>query len=522
MEKLLVKFNEKTGGEFDYLKLSTVNVYVKKYEFEFVFIYPAEKEREVNEKRDYIVSTLISLIRTTAKVNIKLKKSHFDFTFFKADFFAYLNKFPVLSSTLTDKDVSYREENGNIVVTLMLEESVYDYCAAQKISLEIDDFLSVNYCEKITVELISKGKTDIAVKDSGAAKSEYVLERPDEGRSIRPQNVEEFIGNIVYDLAGYIEDAKPKEYAVLCGTITHIFEQHRKPKENDEKDALREKRFYKFGLEDYTGKISCVYFPSKKTVEKFGLLKVGKQIVVRGRIEEDTYRGGGALSFMVRDISLCTLPESFAVNKIYRRAPDEYSVVFPKPYVVKEQSSLFDGEVARAPVPPYLIGKTFCVFDIETTGLDTDLCKIIEIGAVKIVNGVMTETFSTFIDPQEPLSDKIKKLTGIEDSDLKGQPLIDAVMPDFYKFTEGSVLVGHNVQFDFGFITVKAKPMQFLFDNSLLDTFSLARTYVPGLSNYKLGTIAKHFGVVNEGAHRAIFDALATAEVFIKLAEKLQ
>ena len=517
--KLLIKFNDSTNGEFDYIKLSAVNADVKKCEFEFVFIYPAEREGEVSAKRDYIVGALKNIIRTTAGVSIKLKKSHFDFTIFKANLSAFLNKFPALSSTITDKDIECATVDGNIEITLSLHESVYDYCISQKVSSEIADFISVNYCEKISVKLVSKGDTDITVKSRDGERSQFALERPEEGRSIRPQNVEDFIGRIIYDLAEYISDARPKEYAVLCGTVSRITELESKPKMNDKNELKPGKKYFRFSLEDYTGNIGCLYFPNKKTFDQFASLKEGKQIVARGRIDSDS-RGSGRLTFIVNDISLCTLPKDFKVNKIYRKAAEEYSVVFPKPYVSKKQSSLFDVEVG-ASVPPFLIGKTFCVFDIETTGLDPYTCKIIEIGAVKLVDGVKTEVFSTFVDPKEPLTDKIKNLTGIQDADLKGQPLIEDVMPDFYKFTENCTLVAQNVPFDFSFISVNAKPMQFNFENPLLDTCELAKQHLKGLHNYKLDTIVKYYGIVNEGAHRAIYDAIATAEVFVKLAEKL-
>ena len=520
MEKILAKFNEMTDNEFDYIKLSSVNVNVRKKTCDFNFIYPAAKEGRITAKREFVENTFKRLIRSTADVHIKLKKSHFDFDFFKADFFAFLSTYPTLSNTLADKDVvCVSDESGNPVIRLRLQQSVYDYCVAQNLRASMEDFLSVNFCEEIGIELLSTGTTEIDVKAPVTPASTYVLDRPEEGRLIRPQNVEEFIGKIIYEPAGYIEDiTAPKEVAVLCGTVSRIYEQARKPKEGQEQS---DRKFFKFVLEDYTGSVSCVYFPTKKTVEQFSLLTQGRQIVARGKIEEDTYRGGGAKSFLVRDISLCTLPETFAPNRMRRRVPDAYSVVFPEKHVESAQSSLFDGIAATKSIPSFVRGKTFCVFDIETTGFNPDSNKIIEIGAVKVVDGLVTETFSTFINPDELLPEKIIKLTHIEDKDLVGQPHVDEVLIDFYKFTDGAILVGQNVQFDVGFIRAYGAPLNIYFDNQLMDTLSLAKTYIPGLHNYKLGTIAKHFNIVNRGAHRAIYDAWATMEVFMKMAEKL-
>ncbi len=518
MEKILVKFNETTENKFDFIKLSSVNVNVRKGTCDFNFIYPAEHDSIVQSRKDYIEETLRKLIKSGAEIKINLKKSHFDFDFFKADFFAFLSGFPTLANTICDKDVRCNKTDDAYTIELILQQSVYEYCVMQNIESKIDDFLQASFCEKVSVAISSTGNTDVKITES-VTRSNYVLDRPDEGRLIRPQNVDDFIGRIIYEPAGYISDVTaPKENAVLCGTLSKIYEQYRKPKEGEERS---DKKFFKFSIEDFTGKISCVYFPTKKTVDQFSLLIPGKQIVARGKVDEDTYRGQGAKTFIIKDICLCTLPENFVPNRLRRRVPDEYATVFPEKYVEKKQYSLFDAVKETASVPKFSIGKTFCVFDIETTGFNPDTDKIIEIGAVKVVDGKVTETFSTFIDPCEPLPERIIKLTHIENSDVQGKPLVDQVLPDFYKFVDGAILVRQNVQFDHGFIKAYGEPLGIYFDNMLMDTLSLAKTYYPGLKNYKLGTLTKFFGVENKGAHRAVYDAWATMEVFMKLAEKL-
>ena len=94
---------------------------------------------------------------------------------------------------------------------------------------------------------------------------------------------------------------------------------------------------------------------------------------------------------------------------------------------------------------------------------------------MRIVDGVITDTFNTYVDPKLPIPEKIIKLTGIKDSDVMGQPTIDEVMPDFYKYSHGCVLVGQNVQFDYGFISVNGARQNIYFDNDLMDTMTMAR-----------------------------------------------
>lgn len=159
------------------------------------------------------------------------------------------------------------------------------------------------------------------------------------------------------------------------------------------------------------------------------------------------------------------------------------------------------------------------MFDVETTGLDTSTCKIIELAAVKVIDGKIMETFSTFINPHEPISEKTTSLTSITDADVENAPDSGDVLKDFFKFSENTTLVGHNVNFDIGFINAEAKAIGLYFENPQMDTLEISKRYLKGLHNYKLGTVIKYLGVENEHAHRAIFDTIATAKAFIKLAD---
>jgi DNA polymerase-3 subunit alpha (Gram-positive type) len=164
----------------------------------------------------------------------------------------------------------------------------------------------------------------------------------------------------------------------------------------------------------------------------------------------------------------------------------------------------------------------FVVFDIETTGLNPKHDKIIEIAAVKIENGQITETFSALIDPHEPLSEKIKSLTGIEDEHLAGQPGIEEILPRFLEFARGSVLVAHNAAFDTGFVREACRQHGYPYDMTSVDTLGLSRLLLKDLKRHRLNMVAKHLGVKLENHHRALDDATATAEVFIKLAARLR
>lgn len=164
----------------------------------------------------------------------------------------------------------------------------------------------------------------------------------------------------------------------------------------------------------------------------------------------------------------------------------------------------------------------YVVFDIETTGLYATRDKITEIGAVKVLDGKVCDTFSTFVDPGIPIPEFITKLTGINDAIVTGAPNIEAALNSFLEFTGELPVVAHNATFDTGFIKVAAKVYNNKFDNIIIDTLQMSRSLFPKLSKHKLDVVAKHLGVKLENHHRAVNDAAATAEIFIKCLELLK
>lgn len=165
---------------------------------------------------------------------------------------------------------------------------------------------------------------------------------------------------------------------------------------------------------------------------------------------------------------------------------------------------------------------SYVVFDLETTGFSPHQNKIIEIGAVKIVQGEVVDTFSEFVNPQVPIPYQIEALTGINDRMVMDAPLIEEVLPRFMAFCTGSVMVAHNADFDMSFIIENAKRQSIPCDYTVLDTVTLARVLMPQLGNFKLNNISKHLGISLENHHRAVDDAQATSEIFIKFIEILR
>ena len=164
----------------------------------------------------------------------------------------------------------------------------------------------------------------------------------------------------------------------------------------------------------------------------------------------------------------------------------------------------------------------FVVFDIETTGFSPIHNRIIEIGAVKIENGEMTGKFSTFVNPDVPIPFEIEKLTGINDEMVIGAPMIEQVLPQFMEFCQGAVLVAHNANFDMGFIMENAARLGLPRDFTYVDTVGIARLLLPHQAKHTLDAVAKTLGISLENHHRAVDDAQATAEIFVKFIPMLK
>ena len=165
---------------------------------------------------------------------------------------------------------------------------------------------------------------------------------------------------------------------------------------------------------------------------------------------------------------------------------------------------------------------TYVVFDLETTGFSSAKDKIIEIGAVKVENGEITDKYSTFVNPKIPIPFRITQLTSITDEMVMGSPEIETILPQFLKFVGDAVLVAHNASFDVSFIEENCRQQGIEPDFTSVDTVGLARVLLPTLSKFKLNVVAKALNISQEHHHRAVDDARVTAEIYVKFIQMLE
>lgn len=161
--------------------------------------------------------------------------------------------------------------------------------------------------------------------------------------------------------------------------------------------------------------------------------------------------------------------------------------------------------------------KTFVCFDIETTGLNPEKDKIIEIGAVKVVDKKIVGKFSELVNPKIELPAIITKITGINNNMVKNADTEDNVIPRFLDFAEDHVVIGHNVKFDYSFVKVASSKYQSKFEKYAIDTLELSRYFHKDFESKSLENMSKYYGIHNEHAHRAYDDAKTTTLLYVKL-----
>lgn len=327
-----------------------------------------------------------------------------------------------------------------------------------------------------------------------------------------------------------------------------------------------DRKLYIFDLTDYTGSITAKLFePRKMQVDIDELLKPGTAVLVRGSLQFDHYSKENIL--MVSDLmpfssksviddslekriefhchtnmsqmdGICSPASLIAQAAKWGHsgiAITDHGVVqaFPEAassgkkhgirifygmegYLVDDEMQLVTG------ANEHTFEDAFVVFDIETTGLSNVHDRITEIGAIRIEKGEIVGEYSSFINPEKLISTEITELTGITNEMVSDAPRIFDELPGFIDFCKGAVLVAHNADFDAGFIRENMRRMGLNFDFPVLDTLALSRILLKELKRHKLNLVAKALQVNLENHHRAIHDAKATAEIFLKLVQRMK
>ena len=162
--------------------------------------------------------------------------------------------------------------------------------------------------------------------------------------------------------------------------------------------------------------------------------------------------------------------------------------------------------------------REYVSLDLETTGLEPKKDRIIEIGAAKIRDGEVQETYSLLVDPRIKIPERITDLTGIDDQMVEGQPCVEEAVGGLLEFCEELPLLGHNLMFDYSFVKCSAVQDRLSFEKMGIDTLKIAKKVHADMQSKSLGSLCSHYHIENKSAHRAYHDALATAKLYQTLA----
>lgn len=399
----------------------------------------------------------------------------------------FTRKFKYVSSITHTITVRTDEKNDGFIVTLKMPEIMFELAKTDYIP-RLEEFLRNKYLEQIKLNIERTELTSGGGAES-SARSEYAV-----------ADVTPVIGDFAPKTARSISSLTDSEYNVaVCGVFVM-------PTAFTSKSG---KRYERFLLYDGQTSLQCRFSPNGgQSIVKPELLN--KSVCVLGNVEYDKMRNEATM--FMRELSLCGADIKITPSP---ECPKRYERVTPEQHLEFVQSSMFDNNAER--LPDALKG-SFVVFDFETTGLSVLYDKPTELGAVKITDGKIIETFSTFIDPKRPIPPVVSEKTGITDDMVKGQPLFEDVIPDFYKFTYGCSLVCHNIAFDFPFLISGGNGAGYAFgDRKTFDTMAIAPSALPGISRLSLDSVLEALGLTNDSAHRAWADALATAKAFIAM-----
>ena len=325
------------------------------------------------------------------------------------------------------------------------------------------------------------------------------------------------------------------------------------------------KYLFTFALTDYTGSVSSKIFLEEKDLENVaGKIKEGQWLRVGGDCQYDSYAHEVVLRATgIRPVSpvertdnapekrvelhlhtqMSSMDGLTPIKEVVQRAakwghpalaitdhgvvqafPDAYEaahkagiklILGMEAYMVADRAGVVRGPGAGD------FHQEFVVFDIETTGLDKFKCGITELGAVRVQDGKIQDTFESFVNPGMPIPSEVVHLTGITDAMVADAPEVSQVLRDFAAFCGDSVLVAHNAAFDIGFIRHYGRMHGLKFANPVLDTLALSRSLYPHVRSHKLNDIAKRLNVTMIRHHRASDDAATCAGILDKLLAEL-
>lgn len=524
--QFLDKLNEATDNKYSYLRISNLNLDIGTNSLSVVCLLPPEiTDKEFGDEDKKVVE---DFCRQQIPEQFSLK-----IVFIKNK----LNKEAILKQVLSFMSSRHKTLSGQydagmtdveiddkkVTITLYMTSAVIAYCEQSGLKDNLAKFIySQNCADKVTVKLGVSREVDSEELLVDRENVKYV----DMGEIDIIGDYHYYVGKDITKRPRYIEKYKKEMDGIcVCGTVKELKTINITDKNSP--DNRLKKVLYKFVIDDTTGSMDCLYFARLRKPKKYESdkpyvtclegLKEGDDVVIFGNYRKSDYSGKNEL--LVVKLAKCRINYSGLDERRENIKKANKIKVFQKPQPYKEEirDNLFDllGHC------DYIMNNKFIVFDLETTGTSIASDEIIEIGAVKLVEGRITEYYDTLVDPDKHIPDEASGVNHIYDDDVKNAPYIEDVFPFFMEYCKGYILIAHNGNgFDFRFLERYCNKFGIPFDNELVDSLTEARRILKKQRSHSLASLCNYYGIVNKNAHRAYEDAEATAKVFVKLMDE--
>lgn len=444
---------------------------------------------------------------------------------------------------------------------------------------------SVEFAGRLTVKageagLLEKAKTEQIRRQREAdvrelEEYEEALKEQASRRQISVRDEEHLLPSIIPETAKPVVGSVPRgkivplrEASLDMGNLVvwgEIFSLESK----ETRDKSR--KIYSIDITDYTGSITLKVIQDAQDCQALDTLKAGMSLLVRGALEYDKYdrenvlrpraiatvdqvkvvddalekrvelhlhtsmsdmdgmtapadlikqaHKWGQKAVAITDHGVAqAFPEAMNTAEAIRKEDPDFKVLYgTEAYFVNDLVPAVSGESGQS-----LEGDFIC-FDLETTGLSAQNDRITEIGAVRLHNGEITERFDIFVDPERPIPEKITQLTSITNEMVQGAPKEAEALQQFFDFCgENAVLVAHNASFDASFVRAALQRQGKPFENTYIDTVTMARSLLPDLKKATLDSVANYLKLKPFHHHRAEDDAAVLGDIFLNFLERLK
>ena len=514
MVDLVETINKNFESKYNFLKLYSI-VYEKNLNLcTITFLYPYTIEEISTEDKQLIEDYIKKILNLFGNLKVKFKKSYLDERLITDDIVKFFEEHKKGLLPYISFDNIYVSHNQlDVNITIKLNQDILSLIDEFELKTTLKDWLDKLYIANFKIDIVENEEClpDEIICDD-------ILPTLTKARRYNVLVEKKLVGGDIIPKPEYIkENRKQKLSVILAGFISNKTQKRYVIKKG--KHAGEEKSLFSFVLKDIDGSIDCVFFCPKTHEKTLDSLEEQTFILCVGDLKAGI---NGKLTYYIKKISLASPcfeeakeEENLTIEEILQ---NHKQVVFPDMLPRSTQSFLFDQKVNYN---DFILKNNIVVFDLETTGLDPELCEITEIGAVKVEHGEVTERFASFVKPKNPIPVEVQELTHITNEMVAKAPKVEDVIIDFYEWSKDCIISGYNiVGFDLKFVKKITNKLHLPFTNTVIDTYIVAKQANINPSNYKLGTVVKFLGLTLEGAHRAFNDAYATAQVLMELNKK--